>query len=229
MLRPIYVVREKAVKDKQMKYVKSAVKVFLKLCGLLGRVVVVESDLTDEAGRDIRSYLSEARIGKRRKKRIDGDRLHDLVAEDLDSRFEHIDKRPQYIIILNRDLRFSSDDPLLIDGLAHGTHGVIVSVARTRSRTYSEKYFKMLVLHELGHMYGLISDARKASVTGRKYGRHCANECIMQGGTSFPKIRRGLFGAVLDRAIIEKFCPQCRRYLIRKSKLIIQRSRPRGL
>ncbi len=215
MIKPIYVIREAAVSDKQMSYVVSAIEAFLKLLSVLKLVPVIQTDVIVESGRILSPYLSEASFGSPPKIMVDSNLLASLIEDDSCKRGSLSDPKPYYVVVVNRDLRWDSKDPSRIYGLGSHAHSAIITVrdyfSKTRLANDTEERIKNTTIHELGHMFGLIPGTRVADVIVGKYGKHCANKCIMQ---SRAEPATGLVGIELDSALCKSFCLRCFVHLI---------------
>lgn len=102
-------------------------------------------------------------------------------------------------------------------GLANNGH-VIISMARFGHLSINEQKSVLagLIMHELGHIYDLAGNPRRAQ-TELNLGMHCLNDkCVMRQGTTAETLRRNfsflrLKNSATDRdGMIRKYyCPLC--------------------
>lgn len=64
---------------------------------------------------------------------------------------------------------------------------------------------KTIAMHELGHVFGLISESRTQNVE-QSLGKHCTNQCIMRQGLRVPE---DFIRITQDRLAGVPFCGQC--------------------
>ncbi len=213
MIRPICVVSEAAISYKQISYVMDALSAFLQLLGVFDLVpVVCIDDVIVGARMELEHSLAEASFGSPPNLMVDSDLLADLFSQYCDKRNLSCptNLRPYYVIVVDRDLRYSRTDQFQIYGLRTKAYNAIITVrdyfSKTRLADDTEERIKNTTIHELGHMFGLIPETRTADVFVGEHGKHCANKCIMRE-TAEPSF--GLVGIELDRALCKSFCLRC--------------------
>jgi predicted Zn-dependent protease len=111
------------------------------------------------------------------------------------------------VVIIEADIT-DGDNSFLFGGSLSG-FGSILSVARLRDSTMSEKVLRRLARHEFGHALGLIPAARSTNVQ-REIGLHCTNVCTMRQAMSLQELQT--LTAEEERTRI-MFCPECADYL----------------
>lgn len=74
-----------------------------------------------------------------------------------------------------------------------------------------------LILHELGHSFGLIPKRRKESVVSVLNTTHCTNDCVMND--SFLLRSMWYHQASLRKDSHSPFCPRCLEYLLHKKDM----------
>lgn len=124
-------------------------------------------------------------------------------------------------------------------GLASGGN-VVISMARFNHLVIKEQKTILagLIMHELGHLYGIASDPSRAN-TVDNLGMHCTNRhCVMQQGTTTELLRKNFNFLRVDNAsmvndgdIMNKYyCPMCtediRKYLSKANQPKIRQLAP---
>ncbi|MEK7516277.1 MAG: hypothetical protein AAB562_01640 [Patescibacteria group bacterium] len=115
--------------------------------------------------------------------------------------------RPHYRVLLLRGGLYSPKYGTLV-GLGQSTVGAVISLGSSGDAardTLGEEYIKTLVMHELGHSFGLLPDDRKKKVM-KKLGKHCANTCVMRQGSA---VSGDWETVTRDRLGGQPFCEQC--------------------
>jgi len=89
------------------------------------------------------------------------------------------------ILIVNSDL-YAGDSNFSV-GLAGKGLGTIVSTFKIQGLDDTTRYecVKTEIMHELGHVFGLVPEERTENVED-SLGKHCMNRCIMRQGLSVP-------------------------------------------
>lgn len=128
------------------------------------------------------------------------------------------DKKPRYeLVILKEPLHFSNESQRHILGIGRRGQGAVISLSYYlpllqpvpgETAEYREKriynfllHTKMLVMHELGHVFGLFPGTGKTDPTDQELKEsHCQNECVMYWEEN----------AALHEKIAKKpFCSSC--------------------
>lgn len=118
---------------------------------------------------------------------------------------EHID-----VMFTSHDLAIMDEDDHYLNfvfGVAHDRY-TVQSVARYRELPEFERYLaiKMVVQHELGHIFSMAADLSRLN-TEDSLGPHCTNfGCVMRQGLSVPE---WVQHALESHATGMVYCPQC--------------------
>jgi predicted Zn-dependent protease len=113
---------------------------------------------------------------------------------------------PHYdVFIVNEDLY--DDGCNYVIGCAIHNFGTVISVNRFLGleAKLRRECVRTEALHEIGHVFGLIPEARTANVE-MSLGKHCTNTCTMRQGLSVP---RDWIQITKERLEHGTFCPQC--------------------
>ena len=190
MTKPIYIMLEHGISDAQKQIVMQAINEMLSLANMKDRIEVKDFGVWRNniwmAGnklipyQSVDWYVSEAY--DQSKKQIYGNSIvMNLLNEPWQKGQPHYD-----ILILKRDLYFNGYNFAL--GYAATDKLAISSVFRIEQWLPYDKYmhsevFKTIVMHEIGHMFGLVN-SRRPDVE-ENHGLHCKQPlCIMRQGTS---------------------------------------------
>lgn len=130
---------------------------------------------------------------------LDGGATLALMMDELWQKHE-----PHYDVCITRY-------PLWDNGVCYGTavrnFGCVVSTYAMYQSYRGEKadrMFETLVMHEVGHVFGLVPDARTKNVT-ENLGRHCTDQCVMRQGVTVDQ-----WWEMADNArFCPPFCPLC--------------------
>ncbi len=114
--------------------------------------------------------------------------------------------RLHYDVVVVRDDVYAGSCHFVV-GLSVRGVGSVISVARFRelASPQREECIKTVAMHEIGHVFGLISRRRRAAVDVR-LGRHCANRCIMRQGLRVPD---DWIAMTNDRLHGDALCARC--------------------
>ena len=114
------------------------------------------------------------------------------------------------VFLLSSDIYY--DNTNFIIGLAREGVGTIVSTFRFQSLDYKLKYecIKTEIMHELGHVFGLLPIERTESVDV-SLGKHCTNRCIMRQGLTVPL---DWINITQDRLNYGALCEICKKDII---------------
>jgi len=84
-----------------------------------------------------------------------------------------------YKVVVIRYPIYSGDQEVF--GIAWPGLGAIISTGKLDMAPYElrQRELKKTTAHELGHVFGLISEARTDNITMSSGGKHCTNQCIM--------------------------------------------------
>lgn len=150
----------------------------------------------------LRSVRASARVGQCNATQI----LRDMREEPWQRDEPHYD-----VFLSTDDMYDGSDGNNFSIGLTAPGFGSVISAARFTdvvNAAIRTEYVQTAVMHEVGHLFGLVSLRRQRNVV-ESLGLHCTNRCIMRQGLSVPD----WYQMTLDRLSGRPFCEQCRREL----------------
>lgn len=122
------------------------------------------------------------------------------------------DARPHYdVVVLRRDMYSGEDSSNFVIGLALPELGTVVSINRflQLEKGLQAECIKTEVMHEVGHIFGLIPENRQINVED-SLGKHCTNVCSMRQGLRLPD---DWVAMTRDRLRGEPFCGECKQAL----------------
>lgn len=211
-IRPVNVMCEEGVTERQMRAVLSGLNELLCLAAVDRQIEVRNFGVWRQpgwlAGNTLRPYQSVdwyvdyGLFHSNRRNQVRAHAVIDaLVSEPWQQAEKHYD-----VVVLQSDL-YDQNCSFVI-GLALAGLGTVLSVNRflQLEEDLQMECIKTETMHEVGHVFGLIPDSRIGNVE-YSLGRHCTNECIMRQGLMVPgdwiRITR-------DRLVYqEPLCPQC--------------------
>ena len=182
------------VSRRQVDLVVSAVKLFLKHTEAEDKITVKIGEAIDLRFFKELNYFFWRGF-------LNGNRIMDYLS------YGHQNCNPDFhAILLARSRFFMAVDGTkkMVNGLAEKGRAALVFIDQPGrlKNPYARKRITLTVIHELGHVFGLISEKRKEDVLlsfGRY--RHCGRNCAMYPDTG-----------IIDYLDLEKriFCPECR-------------------
>lgn len=114
---------------------------------------------------------------------------------------------PHYdVAVINQDMY--DDETNFVIGLALKGFGTVISLNRLQviSEELRLECIQTAVMHEVGHVFGLVPEHRTESVE-ESLGKHCTNVCTMRQGLRVP---HDWIRITRDRlASGQPFCPHC--------------------
>jgi predicted Zn-dependent protease len=126
-----------------------------------------------------------------------------LIALMMDEVWQQ--EQPHYDICITRH-------PLWDNGHCFGTavrgFGCVLStydIYQHYIGAQADDIFETLVMHEVGHMFGLVTNARTVAMT-KHHDLHCTNKCVMRQGEHLTTWH----AHTIDRHRGHVFCRQCR-------------------
>lgn len=151
-------------------------------------------------------YIEHGQKASKRKGKLNALAILDAFQTDL-----FWSARPHYRVLILQSSLYSPKYGALV-GLGRGGMGAVISLGSPGDAardTLGEEYIKTLVMHELGHSFGLLPDDRKKNVK-RGLGKHCADTCVMRPGSL---VTGGWETVTRDRLRGSPLCGQCLRDL----------------
>lgn len=150
-------------------------------------------------------YIAFAQDNSRKANQISSTHLqYALHNEPWQKNEQHYD-----IVFLKADIGDNDPNLNFMCGFAVPRHMAIASTARFTELALEEQAecFKTLVIHEVGHMFGLPGDRRTSHVT-HSLGKHCTNrKCVMRQGLTVP---HDWINLTNDRLSVNTpFCTEC--------------------
>jgi predicted Zn-dependent protease len=207
-IRPVHIIREENVHQAFMAAVWSGIVDLLSLAGVAEFIQVVDYGLWREQPwhdgthlvpfRSVDWYVEEARRASRRRNQLAAGRILDLCQD------EPWQKEPHYdVVVLGSDI-YDGEDTNFVLGLTRPTLATAISINRLARVSDGLEQIKTLVMHEVGHVFGLVSPARRTSV--QSLGTHCGNRCVMRQGMVVPTDWIVMTG---DRLLHGALCTEC--------------------
>lgn len=176
-IRPIIMIIEPGIESWQKESVLEGVREILEIAGIYDKIEIKEDN-------NIELYLKEG-FKQERNGQLNADLIIGLIENEIIQL--HMSLSPLYykILIFKKDLY--SDKTIFVIGLGQEGSGAVISIYRFLKLKYSDQKecIKTEVIHELGHVFGLIPDSRKFKVEN-SLGKHCKNRCTMRQGLNVP-------------------------------------------
>lgn len=153
-------------------------------------------------------YIGMGRADSRRLDQLNASKILALMnLEAIRESVPHFD-----VCILRQDLNNGSNDNNFVVGVGSETVGTVVSTNRfgiVRGTKGQYEVFKTVVMHEFGHVLGLIVPARQRNIIQHgNLGPHCASRCIMRQGYNIVDFARYTQERLSTRRIICIDCSQ---------------------
>lgn len=209
-VKPLYLMHQEGVSEEHLSAVLAGIREILQLAGATHLIPIHNfgvwrlRDYLD--GRTLKPYqsidwyLGHARQMGRRNQLNADTMMVDLYEEPWQNQTAHYD-----VVVVNDDLWSGESDNNFVIGSAIRGIGTVVSVARFEG--LPEECIETEVLHEMGHVFGLVPDERTTNVE-ESLGRHCTNRCSMRQGLRVPD---DWIQFTDDRLQVGAFCRQCQR------------------
>jgi predicted Zn-dependent protease len=174
-IRPLIVTFEPGIELWQQEAVREGIREVFELAKISDKIKIIEDS-------KIELYLNKG-VKEGREGQINADVLADLLNYELGK----LSSSETYykILILNRDIFLNGTN--FVIGAVQGSVGVI-SIFRflTLNPSDQQECIKTEIIHELGHIFGLIPESRKTMVEN-SLGLHCNKCCTMRQGLNVPK------------------------------------------
>lgn len=209
MDRPIRVIYQRGITNKQVLYAMDGIREVLDLMNVTDQTLITIGTTVIETGKTLDEYIADVQGDSLPAGPIDFSRLFGSIFSDLNRSQCKI--LPYYVLIIDRGLRFNQ---MVAYGVGSHDYCAVISVydIKTGNLDMDEECLKTIVMHEIGHMFGLIPKDRKINYMIDCSGKHCLNRCVMRSPAI---LSNGMVGLTLDRMNDPGFCPQCLDYLRR--------------
>jgi predicted Zn-dependent protease len=201
-IRPIFVTHNGRIHSHEEEAILDGIATILRIAGVAGHIEVKNFGSWNNGNQpyeDIDWYVQRAYNPRVRKNQIDaGAVLTECLNEPWQKTTPHYD-----VMAISHDLYVDNNN--FVFGIGQRGLGTIISPFRYRCWDAEIEYelFKTAVIHELGHVFGLVDNSRKD--LDYRLGPHCRNICAMRQGMNLDE------WAVItdDRMKYETFCPRC--------------------
>lgn len=189
--KPVHVMFEEGLTVNQHWVVFSAIKELLQIARVEERISIINlgiwrmsgwlhnSKLTDWYSIDW--YLAMAKKASARNNQINAGRFLDLLELE-----PWQDSNPHFDVAVIKSDMYAGESSFCI-GLARKEVATIISINRFLSLPPKEmlECIKTETIHEIGHVFGLVPEARTNNVE-ESLGKHCTNRCVMRQGLRLP-------------------------------------------
>lgn len=158
---------------------------------------------SSEAFGGIDWYISRAHQPHLRRDQLNANQiLTDCLNEPWQRQEAHFE-----LILLSFNLYSGETNNSFVLGLGCKGLGTVISTYMLGHRDQKTEYeiLKTVVMHELGHVFGLVNEDRDD--LDYRLGPHCANKCIMRQGLTVPE----WIGFTNDRLSGNPLCPTCQK------------------
>lgn len=213
-IKPIYIMNQPGVTPQEKNAVYSGLIDILSIAGVSLDIndfsefrtsdYLVNGKLQDFKSVDW--YIEQAKKQSRNTRQLNAHVLQNLLIHEPwrykdEGGVNHYD-----VLIVKDDIYYFADQNFVIGGANEGM-GTTISTYRFQGLEDRTKFecIKTQVMHEMGHVFGLIPDNRKENID-LSLGRHCANTCVMRQGLTIPD---DFIRFSNDRLKYGSFCGQC--------------------
>lgn len=192
-IKPIYVMFEEGVEDFQQHAVLSGIEEVLNLASVrqyfeMMNFGVWRQSPYQQGGQllpwnSIDWYIQRGRKTSSRTGQLNGNSMIiDLTIEPWKEAQPHYD-----VVVLRSDMYSGDEKTSFVIGLASEGVGTIISVNRFQhlNQLLQTECVTTEVMHELGHVFGIIPKNRSHSVS-MSLGKHCTEICVMRQGLQVP-------------------------------------------
>jgi|GEM_PF-1662303 predicted Zn-dependent protease len=193
--QPVFVMYENGVSPMHIMAALSGIREMLALSGMFENKISVNNlgawrqpgfyDEQYAAWGNIDFFLERARELSRRPTQIDADIILSHLGGEPWRDPAKCGERHYDVVIVQSDMY--SDGTNFVVGLAQTGMGAVISTDKFQSldQVTQTECIKTVVMHEVGHVFGLIPETRVSHVENC-LGRHCTNRCIMRQGLRLP-------------------------------------------
>lgn len=201
-IKPIFIVYDSQIQSHDVKAILDGIAVILQIAGVANNIAVKNFGVWNRSSRSYENigwYIKKGFNPNVRKNQIDASAV---LTECFNEPWQKI--TPHYdVMALSHDLY--ADNGNFIFGIGQQGFGTVLSPFRYRCDNVEAEYelLKTAVIHELGHVFGLVDNSRKD--LDYRLGPHCKNRCTMRQGISLEE------WAVItnDRMQHGTFCSRC--------------------
>lgn len=217
MYRPIYVMCEDGVTDRQLGAVLDGIEEILQLARARRQIEVYNfglwrqpgwiADNTLQAYQSVDWYVAYGLVKSSRGNQVNAHAIIDaLIEEPWQQAQRHYD-----VVVLRSDMYDEGCN--FVIGLALSGLGTVLSINRFLQveEGLQTECIKTETMHEVGHVFGLVPDNRNTNVEF-SLGRHCTNRCIMRQGLRLPDDWIRITNDRLSSA--SALCAQCQSNLL---------------
>lgn len=193
-LKPVYVMCQEGVATHQLDAVIRGINSLVALAMVGPHIEVINFGVWrhkswhDEQGKLIPFHSSDWYVqrGKEDSKRQGKLNAYTMLTALYIEKWQEL--KPHYdVFVVRQDMYSGEENNNFVIGLAYPGRCTVVSTYRFREleATLQAQCVETEVMHELGHVFGLIPDDRIENVT-ESLGRHCTNRCVMRQGLRLP-------------------------------------------
>jgi len=212
-IKPIHVMCEPGVEDWQLDAAISAIREVVSYTDTAGRLTIINRGVwrCDDWGsadeltpyRSVDWYIAQGHEYSNRQGQLNAAAI---IAGYLEEPEQELN--PHYdVIIVKSDIYSGNDDDNFVIGFALSEHATVVSLDKFLhlEQHIQEACIKTEVMHELGHVFGLVPEDRTDDVED-DFGLHCTNLCVMRQGRRVPV---DWITMTNERLQFRPFCEQC--------------------
>lgn len=215
-IKPLYVMFQDGIGQDQIAAVMSGINTVLKIAGAESLIRVVNWGVWRNDGycangvlqayQSVDWYVAKGFEKSRNKNQV---YVRPIMYRLMDEPWQ--EKNPHYeVVVLHSDIY--NDGCNFVVGSAIEGFGTIVSINRFKNleRQLQAGCIKTTVMHEIGHVFGLVPKTRTINVV-KSLGLHCTCQCVMRQGLSVP---HDFIKYTEERlATGQVFCPRCQQDL----------------
>jgi len=201
-IKPIFVAYDSKIQQHDIRAILDGIAAILQIALVAGHIEVKNFGSWNNGNQpyeNIGWYVQRGYNPRVRRNQIDaGAVLTECLNEPWQKTIPHYD-----VMVLSHDLY--TEDNNFVFGIGQRGLGTIISPFRYRCGDVAVEYelLKTAVIHELGHVFGLVDNSRKD--LDYRLGSHCKNRCTMRQGMNVDEWAE----ITNDRIKYETFCPRC--------------------
>ncbi|MBD3310943.1 MAG: hypothetical protein GF349_00400 [Candidatus Magasanikbacteria bacterium] len=193
-IKPIYIMHQAGLDEQDLSSVLDGIRLVIQATKITPGLIQVKNwgvwrqePYLDQYGlkpyHSVDWYLQRGQEESNRRNQLNADTIiRELYFEPWRKAQDHYD-----VFITDDDLYSGDDNNNFVIGVAQELTGTVVSTARFKGLGSHIRHECIVteIMHEFGHVLGLIPDSRTSSVE-YSLGPHCTNECVMRQGLSVP-------------------------------------------